>query len=186
MEDINSYISKGKVAMDDSIEHLNKELNNIRAGKASPGMLSSVMVDYYGNATPLNQVANITASDSRTLSIQPWEKAMIAPIEKAIFSANLGITPMNNGESIMINIPPLTEERRKEMVKQAKKLGEDCKVSLRTIRQKIMDYIKKEVKDGYPEDMGKRKEDEVQKTINSYGDKVNSLITAKEADIMTV
>ena len=111
---------------------------------------------------------------------------MIAPIEKAIFSANLGVTPMNNGESIMINIPPLTEERRKEMVKQAKKIGEDCKVSLRTIRQKLMDFIKKEVKDGYPEDMGKRKEDEVQKSINSYGEKVNELIAAKEKDIMTV
>ena len=172
--------------MDESIDHLNKELNNIRAGKASPSMLSSVTVDYYGNPTPLSQVANITASDSRTLSIQPWEKSMIAPIEKAIFSANLGITPMNNGESIMINIPPLTEERRKTMVKQAKKLGEDCKVSLRTIRQKTMDFIKKEVKDGYPEDMGKRKEDEVQKTVNGYGEKVNNLIAAKEKDIMTV
>jgi len=175
-----------KLSMDESIEYLERKLIEIRAGKASPTMLSGINVDYYGSKTPLNQVANIIVSDSKTLSIQPWEKTMIPNIEQAIFAANIGLTPQNNGEMVIINIPALTEERRRSMVKQAKSLGEDAKISLRNIRQKTMDFIKKGVKDGYSEDQGKRREDEVQKTVNSYGDKVNKLVDSKEKDIMTI
>ena len=185
-ETIDSYFGKAKKYMDDAIEHLARELGKIRAGKASPAMLAGIHVDYYGNPTPLNQVANVNTPDSKTLSIQPWEKSMIGPIEKAIFEANIGLTPQNNGEMVMINIPPLTEERRKQMVKQSKSLGEDTKVSLRNARHKVMDFIKKEVKDGYPEDMGKRKEEELQKMVDNYGDKINDFIKRKEEDIMTI
>ncbi len=185
-EEISAQFAKSKQGMDAAIDHLQGELMKIRAGKASPSMLNGILVDYYGNSTPLNQVANILTSDSRTLSIQPWEKSMIGPIEQAIFAANIGITPQNNGEMVVINIPPLTEERRKEMVKRAKSLGEDCKVSVRGLRQKSMDAIKKAVKDGYPEDMGKDREAEMQKIVNGYGDKVKKLIESKESDIMTI
>jgi len=185
-EDIDAYIANAKIYMDEALERLARELNKIRTGKASPTMLSGILVDYYGSPTPLSQVANVGAADAKTLSIQPWEKTMLGPIEQAIFAANLGLTPMNNGEIIIINIPPLTEERRKELVKQAKALGEDAKVSLRNARHKVMDHIKKEVKEGYPEDAGKRKEEEVQKIINAYADKVGNLISSKEKDILTI
>ncbi|MEL6864000.1 MAG: ribosome recycling factor [Bacteroidota bacterium] len=168
LEDVNDYIQKGKKYMDDSLEHLDKELSKLRAGKASPAIVNGLMVEYYGNPTPLGQVANVSTPDARTLNIQPWEKSMIGPIEQAIFAANLGLTPQNNGESVILNIPPLTEERRKELVKQAKSMGEDAKISLRSARQKLMDFVKKSVKGGLAEDMGKRKEDEIQKLINSY------------------
>ena len=183
---IEEYIAKGKNYMDDALEHLQKELVKIRAGKASPNMLSGIMVDYYGNATPLNQVANISTPDGKTLAIQPWEKNMLGPIEQAIFKANLGLTPMNDGEFVRISIPPLTEDRRKSLVKQAKSEGEHAKVSIRNARHKLMDFIKKEVKDGYPEDAGKRKEDEVQKIVNNYSSKIDQLVSAKEKDIMTI
>lgn len=173
-------------SMDQAVEHLASELSKIRTGKASPSMLKGIKVDYYGAPTPLSQVANVGASDGKTLTIQPWEKSIIGAIEKAIFEANLGLTPQNNGEMIIINIPPLTEERRKEFAKQAKALGEDAKVSVRNSRQKILEVIKKEVKDGYPEDAGKRDEENVQKMVNGYGDKINALVAAKEKDIMTV
>ena len=172
--------------MDKAIKHLRDELIKIRTGKASPSMLGGIMVEYYGNPTPLNQVANVGAIDAKTLSIQPWEKNMLSKIEKSIFEANLGLTPMNNGELIMINIPPLTEERRKEMVKRAKALGEDAKVSLRSVRKKAMDFVKDMVKEGYPEDAGKRLEGNIQDRTNEYGGKVNSLVEAKEKDIMTI
>ena len=175
-----------KESMDKAMERLAAELTKIRTGKASPNMLSSLMVEYYGIPTPLNQVANVTASDGKTLSIQPFEKSMIAPIEQCIFAANLGLTPQNNGESIMINIPALTEERRIALAKQCKAVGEDAKISVRNARQKIMDTIKKEVKDGYSEDAGKDQESNVQKMVNAYTDKVNKLVEAKEKDIMTV
>lgn len=185
-EIIQDQLSQAKKDMDKAIDHLASELSKIRAGKASPAMLTSVMVDYYGNPTPINQVANLGTSDGRTITVQPWEKTMIAPIEQAIFAANLGLTPQNNGEMIIINIPALTEERRKELVKKSKSLGEDGKVSLRNVRQKAMETVKKAVKDGYPEDMGKRKEDEIQKMTDSYTAKINKLIDEKENDIMTV
>jgi len=175
-----------KEQMDGAMDHLAKELTKIRTGKANPSMVSSIKVDYYGSPTPLTQVANVGATDGKTLTIDPWEKSMIAPIEQAIFAANLGLTPQNNGEMIIINIPPLTEERRKEFVKQAKALGEEAKISVRNSRQKIMETVKKEVKDGYPEDAGKREEDNIQKMVNGYGEKINKLVETKEKDIMTV
>lgn len=185
-EDPADAIEMEKIEMESSIDHLNKELSKIRAGKANPSMVRDILLDYYGSPTPMGQVANISASDSKTLVIQPWEKSMLSVIEKGIFEANLGVTPMNNGEVVMISIPMMTEERRKELVKQAKQLGEDAKVSLRSARHKAMDAIKKAVKDGYPEDNGKRKEDEVQKMTNEFGDKVDKLVKAKEEDIMTI
>ncbi len=185
-DDTQSYMQKGRNYMDKAIDHLHHELNNIRTGKAAPAMLNSIKVDYYGNPTPLNQISNVTASDARTLSIQPWEKSMLSVIEQAIFAANLGFTPMNDGEMIRINIPALTEERRKDLVKQAKNLGEEAKVSVRNARHKLMDFIKNEVKNGYPEDAGKRDEAEVEKLVQDYVDQIEKLINAKEKDIMTV
>ncbi len=185
-EEINKEFEKGRGLMQDAIDHLNRELAKIRAGKASPAMLNGILVDYYGNPTPINQVANITSPDPKMLSIQPWEKAMIGPIEQAIFAANLGLTPQNNGEMVVINIPPLTEERRVQMVKQSKALGEDAKISLRSVRHRGMEYIKKKVKEGLSEDMGKRKEEEIEKMIKSFGEQVGKMIAAKEKDIMTI
>lgn len=183
---IESTIKHGKQDMDKSVDHLKEELIKIRAGKASPAMLSGVMVEYYGNPTPLNQVANISSPDSRTLSIQPWEKSMLGPIEKAIFQSNMGLTPMNDGEFVRINIPPLTEERRHQLVKQCKVLGEEAKISVRNARHKIMDFIKKEVKNGYPEDAGKRKEQDVENMVKKHYETIEHVLEAKEKDIMTV
>lgn len=185
-ETIESTIASGAAEMDKAIEHLKHELQKIRAGKATPSMLNGIMVDYYGTPTPLAQVANLGTPDSRTISIQPWEKNMLGPIERSIFEANLGLTPMNDGEFVRIMIPPLTSERRKQMAKQAKGYGEDAKVSFRNTRHKMLDFIKKEVKEGYPEDAGKRKEDEVQNLVSDYGKKSDSIIELKEKDIMTV
>lgn len=185
-DSIEMGLKMAKENMNDAIEHLASELSKIRTGKASPAMLKGLLVDYYGAPTPLTQVANVGASDGKTLTIQPWEKSIVGAIEKAIFEANLGLTPQNNGEMIIINIPPLTEERRKDFAKQAKALGEDAKVSIRNSRHKILEIIKTEVKDGFPEDAGKRQEDNVQKIVNEYGDKINELVAAKEKDIMTV
>jgi len=185
-EELNSAFDKATSLMDEAIDHLRRELTKIRAGKASPSMLNGIMVDYYGTPTPLNQVANVTSPDSKMLSIQPWEKSMIGPIEQAIFGANLGLTPQNNGEMVIINIPVLTEERRLEMVKVSKALGEDAKVSIRSVRQRGMDFIKKSVKDGLSEDMGKTKEEEMEKIVKGYTEKVGALILAKEKDIMTI
>ncbi len=183
LEDI---IKGGFADMDVAIDHLKDELSKVRAGKAYPAMVSGLMVDYYGSPTPMSQVANISATDARTLSIQPWEKSMLAAIEKAIFEANMGITPMNNGEVVLIVVPPLTEERRKMLVKNCKSLGEDTKVSVRNSRHKLMDAVKKEVKNGYPEDAGKRKEAEVQKSVDDHIALIDKMIVAKEKDIMTV
>ena len=185
-ETIEMAVEMAKEQMDGAMEHLAKELTKIRTGKASPKMISDLRVDYYGSPTPLSQVANIGATDGKTLTIQPWEKSMVAAIEQAIFAANLGLTPQNNGEMIIINIPPLTEERRKEFVKHVKALGEEAKISVRNSRHKVLEMVKKEVKDGYPEDAGKRKEDEIQKMVNGFGDKINKLVASKEQDIMTV
>lgn len=185
-EDINSYLNKGNKSMEDTMEHLAKELSKIRAGKANVAMLNGIKVEYYGTPTALSQVANISTPDSKTLAIQPWEKSLLANIEQAIFAANLGLTPMNDGEFVRIIIPPMTEERRKDLVKQAKSTGEDAKVSVRQIRQRLMDFIKKEVKDGFPEDEGKKMEDGVQKMVKQFSDKIDKLIDSKETDIMTV
>ena len=172
--------------MEESVNHLKSELVKVRTGKANPGMIEGVMVNYYGVPTPINQVANIAVADARTLSIQPWDKKIINDIERAIVEANLGYNPMNDGEFIRIPVPPLTEERRKSLVKQAKALGEDAKVSIRNVRKDSMDSIKKEVKDGYPEDAGKRLENTIDELVKSFYTKIDDYIDAKEKDIMTI
>lgn len=153
---IDQAISGGKSKMDKAIDHLKSELTKVRTGKASIGMVSDILVEYYGNPTPLAQAANLSTPDSKTIAIQPWDKGLLGAIEQAIFAANLGLTPMNDGEFIRISIPPMTEERRVDMVKKSKSLGEEAKVSLRNERQKIMQTIKSEVKNGFPEDQGKK------------------------------
>ena len=177
---------EGKDAMQNAMDHLRSELTKVRTGKASVSLVNDIMVEYYGNPTPLSQVANLSTPDSKTISVQPWEKSMLSVIEQGIFAANIGITPMNDGEFIRISIPPMTEERRKEMVKKAKSLGEDAKVSLRNERQKLMQTIKTEVKEGFPEDAGKKKEGEVEGVIKGFVEMIGKLIDAKEVDIMKV
>ncbi|MCO4819548.1 MAG: ribosome recycling factor [Bacteroidetes bacterium] len=172
--------------MSKAIDHLNKELLKLRAGKASPSMLSGVMVEYYGSPTPLNQVANVNTPDARTLVVQAWEKSIVPDIERAIINSNLGYNPQNDGEVIIINIPPLTEERRIELVKSAKKEVENGKVSLRNIRRDANEVIKKLQKDGLSEDMAKDAEAEVQKSTDGYSDKMDAIFTDKEKEIMTV
>ena len=172
--------------MNGSIAHLEKEFLNIRAGKASPQMLGGVFVDYYGSQTPISQVANINAADARTLTVTPWEKNMLQPIEKAIMIANLGLNPMNNGENIIINIPPLTEERRRDLVKQAKAEAEDAKIGIRNARKDANTDIKKEEKNGTSEDVCKKAEEDIQKLTDSYIKKIDELLAVKEAEIMKV
>lgn len=186
MEEINLVIDMTRDAMEHSIEHLIKELSKVRTGKASPSMISDMLVEYYGSPTPLNQVANIASADARTLTIQPWEKSMLRPIENAIFEANLGVTPQNDGELIRLSFPPLTEERRRELAKRAKALGEDTKVGVRNARRDAMDEIKKAVKNGYPEDAGKGKEAIIQDLTNKYSEKVDVVLAAKEKEIMSI
>lgn len=186
IEEIDEHIEQLNDSMEKVMDHLAYELNKIRAGKASPAMLNGVMVEYYGAPTPLSQVANISTQDARTISIQPWEKKMLPMIEKAIFESNMGITPMNDGEVVRLMIPPMSEERRVTMVKQAKASGEEAKVAMRNHRHKVLDFIKKQVKNGFPEDMGKRKEDDVQKIIDQYSHKIDGVIDSKEKDIMTI
>lgn len=182
-EEIEFILDTAKEAMSNAITHLEKELRSIRAGKASPSMLGTVMVDYYGAQTPLGQVANINTPDARTLSIQPWEKNMLQPIEKAILIANLGLNPMNNGDVIMINVPPLTEERRKTLAKQAKAEAEHAKVGVRNARKEANNDIKKtDVSD----DMKKNAEADVQELTNSFVKKIDDILSVKEKEIMTV
>jgi len=183
---VESLVGDAKEQFDKSIDHLKKELIKVRTGKASTSMLDGIMVEYYGSPVPINQVSNVGLADSKTITIQPWEKNMLAVIEQAIFGANLGLTPQNDGEFIRITIPALTEERRKDLVKQIKGLGEDARIGIRSERHKVLDFIKKEVKDGYPEDAGKRMEDKIQGVIKEYADLINNLLDSKEKDIMTI
>lgn len=183
---IDMAFQEGKTSMEGALDHLKSELTKVRTGKASVSLVKDIMVEYYGNPTPLSQVANLSTPDSKTISIQAWEKGMLQVIEQAIFAANIGITPMNDGEFIRISIPPMTEERRKEMVKKAKGLGEDAKVSLRNERQKMMQVIKAEVKDGFPEDQGKKREGNVEALVKDFVDHISKLLVAKEEDIMKV
>lgn len=185
-EEVKMYMDEAKELMQNAIGHLENELAKIRAGKANPKILNDVLVDYYGSPTPLSQVANITVPDPRTIAVQPWEKNMLAPIQKAIMNANLGFNPDNNGEIVRINVPPLTEERRKELVKQSKGIGETAKVSIRNARRDAIDEFKKMVKDGLPEDVAKDAEAEVQKITDSYNKKVDEILAQKEKDIMTI
>ncbi len=185
-EEIEILLEMAQEKMDNSINHLEHELIKIRAGKANPGMLEGVMVDYYGSMTPLQQVANVNTPDPRTIAIQPWEKSMIQPIEKAIMAANLGFNPENNGELVRINVPPLTEERRKDLVKQAKKEAEDARISIRNVRRDSNEELKKMKKDGLAEDIEKDAEAEVQKLTDKYSKIIDDLIAKKEKDILTL
>ncbi|MEQ8706037.1 MAG: ribosome recycling factor [Phaeodactylibacter sp.] len=185
-EEVDIYIDTAEEGMKHALEHLQKELLKIRAGKATPDMLSGLTVPYYGSQTPLSQVANVNVSDSRTLVIQPWEKTMIQPIEKAIMEANLGFTPQNDGEVVRINVPALTEDRRKQLVKQAKAAAEDSKVGLRSARRDAMEEIKTAVKEGYPEDMGKRMEEKIENMTKAYSANIDKMVEGKEKDIMTI
>ena len=169
--------------MDKAMAHLEKSFAKIRAGKASPIMLSTVKVDYYGSPTPLSQVANVNTTDARTISVQPWEKNMLQEIEKAITNANLGFNPMNNGDLIIINVPPLTEERRRDLVKQAKAEAEDAKIGVRNARQEANKDIKGA---DLPEDTAKDAEASIQELTNKYSKKIEDLLAVKEAEIMKV
>jgi len=172
--------------MDKAIEHLDNELVRIRAGKANVHILDGVMVKYYGTPTPLNQVSNISTPDAKTILVQPWEKGMIDPIEKAIQSSNVGITPVNNGEVIRLTIPQLTEDRRRNLVKQVKNEGENARVSIRNSRRDANDELKKMQKEGLSEDEAKMAEDNIQKLTDEYIEKVDNIVQAKEEDIMTI
>ena len=185
-EEINFILDSAKEAMVGSVAHLEKEFLNIRAGKASPQMLGGVFVDYYGSQTPISQVANINAPDARTLTVTPWEKNMLGPIEKAIMIANLGFNPMNNGDNIIISVPPLTEERRRDLVKQAKAEAEDAKIGIRNARKDANTDIKKLEKDGTSEDVCKKAEEDVQKLTDAYIKKIEEHLVIKEAEIMKV
>ncbi|CAL65088.1 ribosome recycling factor [Christiangramia forsetii] len=183
MDEVEFILEEAKEGMEKAITHLKKQLSNIRAGKASPSMLGSVMVEYYGSQTPLQQVANVNTPDARTLSIQPFEKSLITEIERGIMLANLGFNPMNNGESVIINVPPLTEERRKQLSKQAKAEAEDAKVGVRNDRKQAMQELKKA---DISEDLLKSSEDEVQELTNTYIERIDKILTVKETEIMTV
>lgn len=185
-EEILMLKEMAKESMDKSIDHLQKELSKVRAGKANPSMLSAVTVQAYGVMSPLNQLASISTPDARTLAIQPFDKSTLQDIEKGILQANIGLTPQNDGEFIRLNIPPLTEERRKELVKQIKSEGENAKISLRASRKDAMDEIKSLEKDGLSEDLVKNTEEEVQEIVNSYSAKVDAILKAKEDEIMKV
>jgi len=186
MEEIEFILDSTEESMIGSIAHLEKEFLNIRAGKASPQMLGSVFVDYYGAQTPLSQIANVNIPDARTITIQPYEKSMLQVIEKAIMIANIGFNPMNNGDVIIINVPALTEERRRDLVKQAKAESEDAKIGIRNARKDANTEIKKLEKEGTSEDVCKSAEEEVQKLTDTFIRKIDEHLAHKEAEIMKV
>ena len=184
MEEIELYLEEAKDLMNKAIIHVSSELTKIRAGKANPSMLDGISVSYYGAVSPLNQVSSMTTPDARTIFIKPWEKSLIPEIEKAILTANLGLNPQNDGQQVIINIPMLTEERRKQLVKQ---VGQECehgKVSIRTIRKETNEAIKK-IK-GASEDDVKNAEETVQKLTDDFSNRIDSLMKKKEVEIMTV
>ncbi|MBL7904928.1 MAG: ribosome recycling factor [Bacteroidales bacterium] len=185
-EEVRFVIDEAEEGMQHAIGHLDREFQKIRAGKASPAMLEGVKVDYYGTMTPIDQVSNINTPDPRQIIVQPWEKSMLAPIEKAIMAANLGFNPQNNGEVLRIAVPPLTEERRRDLVKKAKAEVENAKVTIRNIRRSAMDSGKKLEKEGVPEDEIKQLEKEIQALTDKFTEKVDKLFDLKEKDIMTV
>lgn len=185
-EQIDYIIKDTGDLMKKAINHLENELMKVRAGKANPQMLEGLMVDYYGSPTPINQVANITVSDARTLTLQPWEKPMIAPIERSIMQANLGVTPQNDGQIIRLFLPPLTEERRKELVKRVNGEGEQAKIALRNIRRDMIEQVKKMQKDGLSEDEAKDTEGRIQATTDKNIALVDQHCKDKEKEIMTI
>lgn len=186
MEDVTSIISGLEDHMKKAINHLEAELVKIRAGKANPQMLDGIMVDYYGSNMPINQVANINVMDARTLTIQPWEKNMLQPIERAIIAANIGINPQSDGIIIRLFLPPLTEERRKELVKKCHVEGEHSKVAIRNLRRDSIEHIKKLQKAGLSEDAAKDAEEEIQQVTDKFITMVDKHLTSKEKEIMIV
>jgi ribosome recycling factor len=185
-EDITLYLDEAKDHMNKSLHHTEEELRKIRAGKAAPNMLDGVMVEYYGTPTPINQVASVNTPDARTIMVKPWEKTILLEIEKSIINSDLGLNPVNDGESIRLNIPALTEERRKQLMKQVRSEAENGKISVRNIRKDVNDSLKQLMKDGTSEDEVKRGETEVQTLTDSYISKIDELVEIKEKDIMTV
>lgn len=185
-EDVALTIELAEDSMKKAISHLETELTKIRAGKANPQMLDGIVVDYYGSPTPINQVGNISVMDARTISIQPWEKNMLQPIERAIIAANIGINPQNDGVLIRLFLPPLTEERRRELVKRSHGEGEHSKVAIRNIRRDAIEGIKKAQKNGLSEDAAKDAEEEMQNITNRYIALVDKHLASKEKDIMSV
>jgi ribosome recycling factor len=185
-EEVELVLEMTEERMQKALEHLEHELARLRAGRANPSLFEGVTVDYYGVTTPLLQTSNINTPDPKTIIIQPWEKTMLGPIEKAILAANLGVTPMNNGEIIRISIPPLTEERRHQLVKQVKNEGEIAKISIRNSRKWANDELKSLLRDGLAEDEEKIAADEVQEMTNNFGSRVEKIVAAKEKEVLTV
>ncbi len=185
-EEVNLYLEIAKDQMQESIVHLENVLSKIRAGKANPQMLRSVVLDYYGVSTPLAQTANISTPDAQTISVQPFDKNLIADIEQAIIEANLGFNPSNNGEKVIINVPPLTEERRMSLVKQVKIEIENAKISIRNVRQKSNEEIKNLGKDGLSEDLVRDGQNNIQELTDDFSSKIDSIFSIKESEIMTV
>ncbi len=185
-EDVELILEETKDRMHKAVEHLEHELARLRAGRATPALLDGITVDYYGVYSPLSQVSNINTPDPKTILIQPWEKTMLGVIEKAIMAANIGLTPVNNGEVIRINIPPLTQERRQQLVKQVRNEGETAKISIRNARKWANDELKQLLKSGLPEDTEKDAADKVQDMTNDYSSKIDKVMALKEKDVMTV
>jgi ribosome recycling factor len=185
-DEVKMALDEATDAMAKAIDHLEFELNKIRAGKASPSMLDGVRVDYYGTPTPLKNVANVNTPDARTITVQAWEKSMLTPICKGILEANLGLNPQNNGELVIIAVPMLTEERRRDLSKRAHAEGEHARVSIRTARKDALDFIKQAQKDGLPEDEVKSGEAKVQELTDKFNKKVEEVLAAKDKDIMTI
>lgn len=185
-EEIEIIIEESEERMENTLSHLESELSKLRAGKATPAILDGITIDYYGVTTPLSQVSNINTPDPKSIVVQPWEKNMLDPIEKAIMAANIGLTPMNNGEVIRINVPALTEERRVQLVKMVKTEGENAKISLRNSRKWANDELKRLLKEGLSEDIQKDAEANVQTLTDDFSKKIDEAIEIKEKDIMTV
>ena len=184
--DTKTILNDATARMQKTVDFLEESLANIRAGKASVNVLNGVFVEYYGSQTPVSGVASVTVPDAKTILIQPWDKNMIRPIEKAIIDSNIGLTPSNNGESIRLSMPPLTEERRKELVKQSKAEAENARVSLRNARRDAVEAFKKAVKEGMPEDEGKDGETQTQKIVDKFNKLIDTAFEKKEKEIMTV
>ena len=186
MEELEFYLEEAKDHMEKSVSHVSHALAKIRAGRAMPSMLDGLMVDYYGNPTPINQVASVNTPDAKTLAIKPWEKSMLAEIEKVIINSDLGLNPQNDGEIIRLNIPPLTEERRKDLVKQSRNEAEHGKVSVRNVRKDANDHLKKLLKEHISEDEIKKAEAKVQEFTDEFVKKIDEILANKEEEIMTV
>ncbi len=185
-EEIELIMEETKDRMEKAVDHLEHELARLRAGRANPALLDGITVDYYGVNSPLSQVSNINTPDPKTILIQPWEKNMLGPVEKAIMAANIGLTPVNNGEVIRINIPPLTEERRHQLVKQVRNESETAKISIRNARKWANDELKQLLKNGLPEDTEKEMTDKVQDMTHNYNIKIEKVMEIKEKEVMTV